>query len=292
VFTPKYTGTVVNGLRTGLTATEIRSRLGEPIYAGYNDNTLIYKSDTLYVCFSMGDISVYPIEKFDVNKNTQFANLFEQLCLDGDATKFYNSLISLYPNPEISSESETEIVVAYPTLGFVINFGGTRNGLTLYNNYQGMITNNISMDDLKNGNIPPNVYLELDTDSIIASESNRAAYDKNYREGDTPVTRGPVRFLFKTNKYSVFKNGDSEYNFYSIDKLNYDSSITLNSTNQIFEATDTSIVYGVKDKGIYMYNMDTLQTVQLIEGQGDFIINKVEDNTIYYDDTHTYKIGL
>ena len=48
---------------------------------------------------------------------------------------------------------------------------------------------------------------------------------------------------------------------------------------------ETTFIYGVKDDGIYIYNAQNMNLRQITSGQGDFNITRIENNTIYYDNT-------
>jgi len=48
---------------------------------------------------------------------------------------------------------------------------------------------------------------------------------------------------------------------------------------------DYNFIYSVKGMGIYCYNAKTRQYTTIVSGNEDFIIKKVEDNLLYYDET-------
>ena len=45
----------------------------------------------------------------------------------------------------------------------------------------------------------------------------------------------------------------------------------------------TTFVYGVTNDGIYVYNAESMTSSKIAEGQGNFNIDKIENNTISID---------
>lgn len=285
VFTSSYTKPVINGLTTNMDNSKIKSKLGEPFYTYSNDNLIGYRSNDIYAFFSNGEISIYRINKLDEDKNKKFASLVSKLNKDGDVTNFYNNLILLYPNPSESEESEDGISAFYPNLGFKVTFAKDNNGITIYSNYLGKITEDTTMDDLKKGDVPVNVDLEISTDAISWSEMLRFLDETDHRR-----TNNSSAYI-STSKFQVIKNDSTNsYDFYSIDKASFDSSITINKGMDILKYNETQFVYSIPNKGIYLYDASNLNTITLLTGTDDFNIEKIENNYIYYDGK-TLKIG-
>ena len=50
----------------------------------------------------------------------------------------------------------------------------SQNGVIIYSNFQGWITENIKMEDLiENKNIPANIYTRLETNLVLKAEGDR-----------------------------------------------------------------------------------------------------------------------
>ena len=149
--------------------------------------------------------------------------------------------------------------------------------LTIYSNFIGHITDNITIDDLKNGgSIPTNIFIQLSKNSVLNTESMRLSEDEFYRNPYDELS------FLKTNEYSItFEN--NIYLFYSNDKKNIDSEIIINNLTNMVNYNDYIFIYGVKNEGLFSYNAKNLEKKQIVKGTGEFKIEKIEENKIYYD---------
>ena len=287
VFTKKYNGQVINGIAPGMGNDAIISRLGTPTYTESDNNIIGYKSNDLYTFFSNGEISIYEVPKLNESNNQKFAELFTQLNKDGDVTKFFNDLNMLYPNPETLIEKEEDVSVFYPSLGFRVHFGQSNNGVTIYSNYQGKITSDITMDDLRNGKVPPNTKLDIKTDAVFYSEKIRFLNERGKRIPDNAGA------YLTTREYQVYKNEDNHsFDFYSITKNSIDSSLNKHNGMVLLKLDDVRFVYSIPYEGIYIYNAQTLKTDKIYQGTNDteLKLEKIENNILYYDGK-TLEIG-
>lgn len=287
IFTNKYNGPIFNGITTGMSNETIIQKLGTPTFT-YSNNSLIgYKSNEFYAFFHDGQVSIYEVAKLNNNTNKTFAELFTKLNKDGDVTSFYNDLNIIYPNPETSIEKNEDISLFYPTLGFAVHFGSSNNGITIYSNYQGYITTDITMDDLKEGNIPPNTDLDIKTDAIFFSEKVRYLDEIGKRNANNNWAAAATKL------FMVHENEETHsYEFYSIDRKSIDSSINKNAGTKVLSLDDARFVYNVPYDGIYLYNAQTLKTEKILQGSGDeeLKLEKIENNVLYYDNK-TLPIG-
>ncbi len=61
---------------------------------------------------------------------------------------------------------------------------------------------------------------------------------------------------------------------------------TLEVTDEINKSMwfdDFDYIYSIKNKGIYLYNLQNSKVYTVIEGEDEFNLEKVEDSKIYYD---------
>lgn len=191
VFNSNYKNEVFEGITITMNNAQIKSLLGNPNYDNEDAETLIgYRTKDFYVFFSEGEISIYRVEKFDKDENLEFANYFTELNTTGEYKVFLDRLTDLYPDYETYEQKDNYIDIVYPLRGFELILGKQRdNGLYIYGNYQGLITNTKSLDDIKNdGNIPANVYLRTSQNLVFNNECNRIVERKTgeelYREPD------------------------------------------------------------------------------------------------------------
>ena len=287
LFTNNYKGQVVSGITTGMTNDAIIQKLGTPTYT-YSNNSLIgYRSNDIYAFFHDGRISIYEVAKLNATDNKAFAELFTKLNKDGDVTSFYNELNVLYPNPESASEKDDDISAFYPTLGFKVHFGGNNNGITIYSNYQGSITNDVTMDDLKGGKVPPNTDLDIKNDAIFFAEKLRYLDELGKRNPNNNWAAATTKL------FQVHENEETHsFDFYSIDRKSIDSSINKSNGMKILKLDDTRFVYNIPYDGIFIYNAQTLKIEKIVQGSNDeeLKLEKIENNTLYYDNK-TLPIG-
>ena len=180
IFTKNYENEVFSGIKTGLDNKEIIKILGKPTFENQEANKLIgYKTDNYYAFFTEGNISVYRIEHFNENKNEEFAKLVTELLESKDYTKFLNVVTEIYPEFSNYKKESNEIEIFYPQIGFSFSLNTKgKSGITIYNNYQGKITNDTKIDDLNSGKaMPSGIYYDSD-DGVFAYELDR--FKKEY----------------------------------------------------------------------------------------------------------------
>ncbi len=291
VFTHQYKDKVVNNISTNMTNDAIKGMLGEPTF-NLRDGLIIgYKSNDIYAFFVNGEISIYKVNKLDEDKNNQFANLVEELNKNGDVTSFYNKLTQLYPNPESTIETEDEVSASYPEYGFSVTFGKYTNTITIYRNYLGKVTPESSVEELIEGDVPINISTQFNEDLIFETEKIRYGVDIGYRGAFVREIKD-LNVSVLTEKYAVISEKDTNtVNFFSTKSTNLDSSITYIRGMKVLNYSDTTFIYNIPNKGIYYYNAENATTTTIIEGEYEFSLEKIENNTLYYDNGKSLNLG-
>ena len=280
VFTKKYTEEIFENVKTGMSNNEVEKILGSGTFKDTVNKIIGYKTDNLYVFFRDGEVSIYRVEKVDEANNTKFSEIVTKLNKTGDYKTFLNSLTDIYPDYSEYIQSDSYISIKYPLKGLEIKFGAKEgNGIILYNNYQGKIAENVTIDDVKKNKVlPVNVYTQLDTDMVFQDEQTRTIEDYENRHPNDGIE------LLATNKYIVLNKGNDMYSFYSIDKTNIDSTKRITNFTNIKSINDTTFAYGIENDGIYTYNTQTQETKKIASGTNEkFTINSVDAKTIKYD---------
>ena len=128
--------------------------------------------------FSNGQISIYPVESFDENKNKQFAEIISEYINNTNIYKeTLQKVTQLYPDYSEYIQNEDSIDLKYPLKGFEIKMGkGERTGIYIYENYKGKISPNITKEDLESKTLN-NIYL-VDSNFIFEEELNRIINEK------------------------------------------------------------------------------------------------------------------
>jgi len=183
IFLEQYQGEVFENIRTGMTNEEIKKILGEPTYENEEDNILIgYKTDKYYVFFTKGQISIYPNQSLNEEKNKQFANLVGKYNTEkSDYNDFINKVTELYPDYLEYVQSEDSIDLKYPLKGLEIKMGkGEKTGIYIYSNYNGYIINDKKRGDFVDNTIN-NIYL-VKSNYIFEEELSRIIEKGNEQE--------------------------------------------------------------------------------------------------------------
>ena len=280
IFTQNYNGQVLNGITVTTSVENVESTLGNPTFKDDTNNIIGYKCKYFYIFFTGDEISIYPSDKYDEQKSKKFGELVTELNTTGDMNTFLNKLTDIYPDYASYYTNNNYVNIVYPLQGFAVTMGAANNnGITIYSNFQGYITDSITIDDLKqNKQMPANVYTRLDTNLIFNEEMNRETQDY--------FNRNPYdeAYVTQTDSYTVRKNNNA-YSFFSRDKSKIDSILMINDLTNMLSYNQNIFVYGVKNEGIYTYNAEQMRLNKIVEGQGNFNIEKIEDNIIYYDGT-------
>lgn len=281
VFTKNYKNSIINQITTGTDLNQIEQILGEPTFRSDIDDIIGYKGEELYVFFENNEISIYPVEKYDLDRGKRFGNLVSELNTSGDINTFLNKLTDLYPDYETYYKTENYINLIYPLKGFEVIIGSTKNnGVTLYSNFIGQVTKNVSMTDIvANKEMPTNVHGKLEKNLVLQAEEGRVSRDETSRSPYINVAKA------ETDEYVVLEENNI-YQFLSTNKNKIDSELVVLNLTNIINYGQNIFIYGVKDDGIYAYNAETMQLAKIFEGKGEFNIIKIEDNKIYYDNSY------
>lgn len=174
VFLKEYQGEIFENITTGMKNEDIKKILGEPTYENEQDNILIgYKTDKYYVFFDKGQISIYPNQNTNEEKNKQFAELVGKYITDiNNYTDFLNKVTELYPDYSEYEQNEDSIDLKYPLKGLEIKMGkNEKTGMYIYSNYNGYIINDKKREDLDDNTIN-NIYL-VNSNYVYEEELNR-----------------------------------------------------------------------------------------------------------------------
>ncbi len=282
VFTPKYDNEILENITTSTNLDEVINLIGEPTYDDPNNATRVigYKCEYFYIFFSENEISVYQLDKYNEKDSEAFGKLVTDLNTTGDMNTFLNRLTNLYPHYSRYISEENYINIKYPLQGFEVTFGTkNNNGITIYSNFQGYITEDLTIDDVREEKkIPANIYTKLDNNLVYSEESYRA--NQNYINRNS-YDQG---YFVQTNEYTVTKI-DNTYKFYSRDERKMDSILTINNLTSMINYGETIFIFGVSNDGIYIYNAETKELINIIKGNGKFNITNIDNRTIYYDNT-------
>ena len=182
VFTTDYKGNVFNNITTGMDIKNIYKILGNPTYENEQANILIgYKTDKYYAFFTNGQVSIYPIENFDEEKNKQFANIVQEYNNEpNNYDEILKKITEIYPDYSEYEQGNDRIDLKYPLKGLEVKMGNNeKNGIYIYNNYNGYIMPDIKRENFENQKVK-NVYL-ISEDLVYNEELKRAMQVKTVK---------------------------------------------------------------------------------------------------------------
>ena len=174
IFMKEYKGNIFKNITTGMDNASIISILGEPTYENTEADLLIgYKTEKFYVFFSNGQISIYPVENFDENKNKQFAEIISEYINNTNIYKeTLQKVTQLYPDYSEYIQNDDSIELKYPLKGFEIKMrNNEESGIYIYSNYNGLISLDTKKEDLQLKTMN-NVYL-VNSNFIFDEELTR-----------------------------------------------------------------------------------------------------------------------
>lgn len=171
VFEKEYSKEIFEGITANMDNADVVNILGEPPYSNEDALLLVgYRTDSYYVFFRDGEVSIYRIEEFNEEKSKSLGKLIDEYT--NDKTKYkeiIKEITNLYPDYDIYSQDENGIDIKYHLLGFEIKIGNnTESGFYFYNNYKGYVSENLKIDDMGSQKIK-NVYIE-DYDYVLEQE--------------------------------------------------------------------------------------------------------------------------
>lgn len=280
IFTKQHQSEVFQNIKTGMNNEEIIQILGKPTFSASNNYLIGYKNQTLYVFFCDGEISIYRNEQnYDID---EFENLIDEYNETNDYEAFVSKLTDMWPDYDSFTKTNNRVSLRYTLKGITVDFNViTNNGITLYKN-----SNQALLEDIKNEEmIPANVYTELNDDLIFVEESNRIQMDLTTRNPPLDDKNlNTEKYVIASRKINDGKMEDIA--FYSRDKENIDIELKDAYVDGLYRVDDITYIYNISGRGIYSINISTLKYKTIVEGNEKFEIKKIENNIVYYDNTH------
>ena len=278
IFIKNYTNEVFPGITTGMTNEQIQSVLGNPTYTGNASGVIGYKNEEFYAFFYDGEISIYRNDQ--TYSTDEFLEILNEYNDSGDYNKFVEQVTNLWRDYDSYTKTQDRVILQYTLKGIRIDFNSiSNNGVTVYKNCKGELA-----EQIKGGSVPANVYTNFDTDLVFQYEDNRVQTET--------VMRNPPNYKenLDTEDYIVGyiesnDGGLQDVTFISRDKTKMDLSLKDRYVNNLYKLDDTNYIYSISRRGIYRYNIETLQYQTIIEGSANYNITNIENNIIYYDNT-------
>lgn len=287
VFTSKYQSPIVNGIKVGTNLEQVEKILGKPAFGSTGDRMLGYKGKDIYVFFYQDQVSIYRVESnYDT---TKFLEAISKLEEEKNVNDFLNQMTDIWDDYDSYTKATDFVELRYSLRGVSIIFSQyNSSGVFLYDNYQGMITKDMSAQEYKEKKeeLPKYIYINTEKDLVYEQEASRKEqedsilYDTGYYQDEENEVSGED--LDNQSKYFALVPGNETIGFYSIDKTEAKSEIKASIYNCIW-ADDLHLVYGVKGKGLYIYNPRTRKNTTLVEGYDNYEIKALKNKVVQYD---------
>ncbi len=297
VFTSKYKGNIIEDLNTSSSFDEIKAKLGEPVYSDTAGTVIGYKAKNYYIYFSKGQASIYPIKSYDT---AEFAKYITEFQSNKSAQTLVNNISEIWPDYDYFNNGSKYTELTYTLKGVKITFNmGENNGITLYNNFNGKVTNEINYSQILDGSVttPQYIYIKnsnLTLDNEIdrvsgVHNTEKSLNDFNYRKanrneyGVNHNDQEQISDEFKrtSSKYFIISESSKKY-IISLNNENPNSQI--DNADSLIWLDDDNLAYSISGEGIYIYNATSRTTRELVKGNDKFIIKNYENNTLSYDD--------
>lgn len=278
IFNEKYQNDIVEGLTVNSTREEIINKLGKPSFE--NGLCIGYKTEKFYIFFSEKQISIYPVIQYTTDEIIPIIEEYEK---NHNYSELINGFREKWNDYDVLKSKENNIVLQYTLKGLKIVFDdSSTQGIVLYNNYNGKIDKDYTIEDVKNKTIDfPSTMNFVNEDLVFTQEMSRINLLDNYTKKDNFACE---KVLNISNKFKLYEDINSnEFCFVSINKQVPNSELRENFTTGIWYENN-KFIYSIKNKGIYIYYPEERRYKTLIQGTEEFKIIKIEDNKLYYDE--------
>lgn len=292
VFTDKYKLNIVNNITTAFSKEEIIRILGNPTFSNESTGIIGYKGKDIYVFFNTlnKQISIYMVEK-DTNIS-QFYELYKKSKEENKSiTQFINILKEKMNNYDYYKETNRYIELQYTLKGIKLQFNvGDENGILLYNNYLGFVYDDTKISDIHEHieRIPKDIFLKNEN-LVFLNEINRVNYTQSVKYmARMEKNRNKKENEIESKLFIEYKNElqDEAYSisFISIDGNNPNSELKDNISSGLW-LNDKYYVYGIKQRGIYIYDVLNRKYVTLFTGENvNYNIKEYKNKILTYDD--------
>lgn len=245
VFTQKHTKSVVNGIKPGTPTDEIEEILGTPTFRDQYYPFIGYKTNSFYIFFSDDQISVYPIEtNLDLTKILEELEKYNQNTIT--AGTLISNITDIWEDYNYYEKNENAINLVYALKGVTIQFNiSNRQGLTIFNNYQGKISKYNSLQDfLDSKEVFPRMMNYEDQDLVNITEQERFQNSRRRMIETAGIEYEPYEF---SNLFVISQN---EYGIQvlSIDGQYADSELNVNKIDSRVWYQDKYLIYSISRK--------------------------------------------
>lgn len=293
IFTNKYQGTVINNLTTQSTLDEIKQILGKPQFE--SGNLIGYKGEKAYVFFYNNQISVYRTEEY---RTDEIARIIQEKSSNNENEKvFVDEIKKVWKDFDIYEFDENNVKLQYTLKGLCIKYDSTtKKGVIVYNNYNGKVYGDTTLEDLKNNqkSLPNYIHIE-NKDLVFEEEKNRVNRLDDSTSSNNYMSAGVI--LNTSNKFKVVKSSvNSDEKIYNIRFVSIGNQVPNSELREMITSgmwfDDDNFIYSAKGRGIFVYNATERTYKTITTGSENYRLKGISDNILYYDENSSIEINL
>lgn len=136
VFRNDYKQDVLNGINTSTDLEEIVKKIGKPTFGSIEEGLIGYKGHEIYAFFSLGEISIYRVEKYE--NTEELINILKKFEDDRNVKKFVSAITDIWKDYDLYRYDTKYVNLIYSLKGIKVQFNVTdSHGLIVGNNYVG-----------------------------------------------------------------------------------------------------------------------------------------------------------
>ncbi len=283
IFNEKYKEYIINNITSTSKKEEIIKSLGMPHFE--YGNLIGYKCKNIYIFFYDNQVSIYRIEKYETEK---IAQLIEKYSKNDNVEDFIKEIQKEWKDYDKYEASGNNIILKYSLKGLCIKYNSSKqNGVVFYNNYDGYAYGNTTLEEYikSERSLPNNIYIKNEN-LVFENEKNRINSLDDYTAKYNYTTKSTLNTSNEFKIYSTLGQDKEHYEIKFISIGNkFPSSELREKINMGIWVDDYNFAYAVNGSGIYLYNAKERIYKTIINGNGKYIIKKIENNKIYYNDT-------
>lgn len=284
VFNTNYKENIVNGLFPGIDFKNVQSILGTPTFISGDQKIIGYKGNRLYIFFTKDEISVY--RNLDVDIDDFYKLVDEFIAQNIDFLEFMNKLTYLWPDYSDYTYSSNSVFLAYPSKGIEIKLNyDDISGILVYNNIKSSLTKTRKyLEDT-------NFISRLKLDAVFEAEKRRVDKIENELEKCDEyfdsLDDEKKQIVGESLNYKIYPEIDISGNIYSMKFISKDNKrvnreINDSITSYLWVNSDC-FIYSKKQKGIYIFELNTGKISRLISGNKDYELKGLENGILKYD---------
>lgn len=290
VFTERYKDNLINNINTQTSKEKVIDILGEPTFEDDSTKIIGYKGEKIYIFFNTVNkqVSVYRVENLKESNDLYDSILkYEE---NNDISKLIDDVKNKWTDYDKYKKTSRYIELVYTLKGIKLQYNiGSENGVIVYNNYSGNIGENVNLNNIKDNKekLAKCIYIknenlvflkEVERVSNIQSIKYMARLQKERNKVEEVESR-----LFVEYKEEL-QDDSYKVKIISLDGKYQNSELKENINSGLW-ISDRYYLYGIKNKGIYIYDAINRTYGTVTSGEmREYELKSFKNKILEYDD--------